>query len=311
MFPYFVAAGVTTLFLLLGVLIWMSVRNRFEKNDYEDQLGKLLEDDDVEKKVKVGPIQKWNRHWGKILKGAGFEKYKNEETSSAGRDVFALVIAIAIVVAVLTQNIFAGLGVSILLVAVSGMLIKNVSNKNSEAISKQLPGFLFALKANIQASETNERAMLKVIDNMPSPLYEDLIVVKNKLLASGSFRESLEDLQAKTASSELKFLAACMIQAAASGANLENLIDSIQNILEQRRKVADEIDRAVKSSQPAIWLASGVLPALFLASYSLDVSSRDFWFVTALSWAALVGVAVLYVAGLLLVRREVAKIRNL
>lgn len=310
-FPYVIAGGITSLLVLLGVLIFFAVKSSSQKMNYNEQLEALIQDDDEDQvQVKMGLVQKWNHYWSELFKTAGFTRYK-EENSSAGRDVLFGMIIFAVLVSLLARNPIIGVAVSIALTFGISVIVKNVSNKKSDSINYQLPGFIFALKANIQASETNERAMLKVIDSMPSPLYEDLVVVKNKLLASASFKEALESLAEKTASKDLRFLAACMIQAANSGANLESQLDSIQKVLEQRRKVADEINRAVKSAQPAIWLASVVIPGLFLASYFFDVSSRSFWFVEPISWVALIATVACYIGGMALVKKQVDGIKNL
>lgn len=308
-FPYIISGGVTVLVVLLGILIFFAVKNSSQKMNYEDQLEALIQDDE-QIVVKMGIPEKWNLYWGDLFKTAGFTRYK-EDNNAAGRDVIFGSVILAFLVALLTQNPLAGIGVSAALLIGSAVLIKNLSNKQEEKINYLLPGFIFALKANIQASETNERAMLKVIDSMPSPLYEDLVIVKNKLLASASFKESLESLAEKTSSKDLRFLAACMIQASESGANLESQLDSIQKVLEQRRKVADEVNRAVKSASPAMWLSTGVIPALFLASYFFDVSSRSFWFVEPVSWFALIATLVCYIGGMILVKRQVDAIKNL
>lgn len=309
-FPYIISGGITALVVLLGVLIWLAIKNNSQKMDYNEQLEALIQDDDDQVVTKIGLIQKWNMYWGELFKTAGFTRYK-EDNNAAGRDVVFGGIILAFLVSLLTKNPLAGIGVAVILIIGAAVLIKNLSNRQEEKINYLLPGFIFALKANIQASETNERAMLKVIDSMPSPLYEDLVIVKNKLLASASFKESLEALGEKTSSKDLRFLAACMIQASESGANLESQLDSIQKVLEQRRKVADEVNRAVKSAQPAMWLSTGVIPGLFLASYFFDVSSRSFWFVEPISWAAIIATVIFYIGGMILVKRQVDAIKNL
>ena len=102
-----------------------------------------------------------------------------------------------------------------------------------------------------------------------------------------------------------------MIQASASGANMVNQIDSIQKVLESRRQVSDEINRAVKAVQPAVWIASVTLPGLFLASYFTDSAAQNFWFVSPFSWIAIGAAVFLYVAGLMMVKQQVDKIKNM
>lgn len=313
--PVLVALVITAIVILIGVLVFQLVTKNRDNTKYEDLLNELLEDDDaviIESTSDMKPtlMQKWNKHWNDVFRGSGIARYNSNE-NKAGSDMLIVSMAIILVGSVLTKTIIVGPILAGVVIFGSSFILKTRANKKAEALNLQLPGFLFALKANIQASSTPERALLKVVDNMPSPLYEDLIVAKNKILANASFQEALEELSAKTSSKDLQFLCACMIQASSSGANMEEQLVTIQRVIESRRKVADEIEKAVKSTQPAIWLSSFVIPGLFLASYFIDRSARDFWFKDVFSWAALAVVIGLYLLGIFLVKKAVNKIRDL
>ena len=312
-FPYIVAAVMTILIVLLIVVVRLIVKRATQTVDYEAQLKDLMSDDEEEgTKIKTSLTiwDKWNRYWANLVKEAGLSRY-NETPKHAGRDVAVVIVIAAIVFSVIIKNVFLGIGVAVAIPFAISFVVRQQINKKSTALNLQLPGFIFALKAQIQASETNERAMLKVVDAMPSPLYEDLRIVKNKLNASSSFKEALEELSRKTSSKDLKFLAACMIQATTSGANLEHQLDSIQAVLEARRKVDDEINQAVQSATPAMWIASLAIPGVFLASVILDSSAREFWLTQPIAWVILAVVAVLYGVSMFLVRSQVEKIKNI
>lgn len=310
LFPILLAGVATILVVAIGLLVMFYAKRNSTDVDYDEQLEELLMDDDAPEETKITLITKWNNYWSKLFKTAGIARY-NEENSNAGRDVaFGLAFA-AVFLSVLMQNIFAGPGI-VLGVTVGGViLIKNLSNKKIEDLNYQLPGFIFALKANLQTATSNEQAMQKVIRGMPSPLYDDLKVLENVLLSGAPFAEGLEALSRKTASKDLKFLAACMIQADSSGANLVQQLDEIQKVLEARKKVEDEIKKAVKAASPAIWLSTAAIPGVLLFSYFFDPQSHNFWFSSLISWVVLLIVAVLYVASLVLVRKQVEKIKNM
>lgn len=311
LFPFIVAAVLTILLMLLGVVIYYTIKRTTQTVDFDSQLKDLMDDEDDDKpKTKTNLLEKWNRHWGNLFKEAGVARY-NDNNKSAGRDVLIVIVVAAVILSLVIRNVLLGAAIAVAIPFIISFIMKQRINKKSSALNQQLPGFIFALKAQIQASETNERAMLKVVDAMPSPLYEDLRIVKNKLLASSSFKESLEELSRKTSSKDLKFLAACMIQATSSGANLENQLDSIQKVLEARRKVDDEINQAVQSATPAMWIASLAIPGVFLGSVLLDSAAREFWLTQPLAWVILIGVAILYGISMFLVRGQVDKIKNI
>lgn len=311
-FPFIIAGVITILAVLLFFTVRLIIKRTTNTVDYESQIKELIEDEeeDENSKTNIALLHKWNRYWGEMVKGAGFSRY-NGKTETAGRDILILMIIAAVVLSLAIRNAVLGIAISIAIPFAIAFLIRYRINKKESALNQQLPGFLFALKAQLDVSNTIERSMLNVIDAMPSPLYEDLKVVKNKLNASSSFQEALEELSRKTSSKDLKFLAACMIQATSSGANLIDQLDSIQTVLEARRKVEDEINQAVQSAIPAMWIASLAIPGVFLGSVLLDDSAREFWLTQPIAWAILVGVAILYGISMFLVRGQIEKIKNI
>jgi tight adherence protein B len=307
---YLIAGGITAIIAFVVILAVLSIRGNSSKVTYDEQLRDLLSDDQEAFQTKITPITRWNNYWGKLFKEAGFARY-DTENSTAGRDVLLIGFILATVVAVIFQNFIVGPIIAAVLIGVTAALMRFRSARKADDVNDQLPGFLFALSANIQAGETPERAMLKVVDNMPSPLYDDLILVKNRILANSTFKDALQELSQKTASRDLKFLCACMIQAQASGTNLEDQIKTIQKVLEARRKLSDELNKAVRSAMPAIWVSSVVIPVAFLFTYFADPAAQAFWFVDPISWIAIGAVVVLYAVGVFLSKKLIDSIRNL
>lgn len=300
-----------TLLIAFVLTMWVRAIKNSDNKSYEQQLQDLLEDDilGVEKKPD-GLIDRWTRLWGELFEQMGWERY-DEDPKKAGKEVAIGALVVAVLGSGVTLNFFIGPVLAAVLLAAVYMVCKNIASRKSDAISDQLPGFLFALKANIQANETPERAVLKVINAMPSPLYEDLLIVRSHILSNSTFKEALEDLRLKTANRDLKFLASCMIQATASGANLEPQIETIQNVLDSRREVTDEINKAARSASPAIWASSIAIPGAFIAIFFGDPNAASFWFVNPISWALLAVIAGLWGLGVWLSRRMVTSIRNI
>lgn len=313
-FPYVLAAIVTALFVVLGILVRQLIQRNNNTVNYDEQLKELMSsefDDENENlgSTKITWVLKWNRYWGRLFKEAGITRY-NDKNNTAGRDVLLIGAVIAVIVSLAVQNIIVGPIATGVFIFVVSFIMKQRINKKSDKLNEQLPGFIFALKAQIQASSTNERAMLKVIDAMPSPLYDDLKIVRNKLLASSPFKEALEELSRKTSSRDLQFLAACMIQATTSGSNLEHQLDSIQRVLDSRRKVSSEINKAVKAAQPAMWVSTIAIPFLFIASYLQSATAREFWFNDPISYLVLIAVLALYGTSMWMVKSQIDKIKN-
>lgn len=310
LFAFLISGGVALLVGMIATIGVFAIQKNNKNSAYDRQLAELMSSDINDDRPKRNLITRWNTYWGEIFRGMGWAKY-SDPNNSAGRDVLLIGGFAALLTGLFLQNFIAGFAIGGIVIYIMSVFFKSKNNKDGDKLNAQLPGFLFALKANVQANETPERAVLKVVDNMPSPLYEDLLIVKNRILANSSFKDALEELSHKTASRDLKFLCACMIQASGTGTNLENQITVIQKVLEDRRKVSDELSKAVRSATPAIWVASVVLPAVFLATLFMDPSAKDFWFVDPLSYAALALVLLLYGGGVFLSKRMVDGIKNL
>lgn len=312
---YGIALGVGILVVLSLLFAIMKLRERSQSEKFDSQLQELIagdsDEDDLTHIDRGRNIkERWILYWQKVGKTSGLARYE-EKSNTASRDAIIFWFLITIIISVVFKNPIAGIAISTLGLYLLSVLAKGRYNKQSARIQDQLSGFLFALKANIQANETPVRAMLKVVDQMPDPLREDLIVVKQKLLANATFEESMRSLLEKTTSSELRFLATCLIQAAGTGANIESQLDTIQNILVQRKKAADELAKAIRSVQPAIYLCSVLIPGLFFGTWLISPTAKDFWFHTALSWVAFAMIVALYAVGMWLTRRMIEAIKNL
>lgn len=305
-----ISLAITALIISIVYLIYKSNKSRASTEDnYMNQLDEIISGNEPTK-TNQSVIDQWNTYWGKILGGASFVDY-DEDDNKAGRDVFFGIVIIALLVFILSRNIFVSLIVPPILAYGLIMVARTSSNNKSRELIDQLPGMLFALKSNLQAGNTNERALMEIVDSMPSPLYDDLVVARNILAANGTFQEALVEMSNKTTSRDLKFLCSCMIQASQSGASMTQQIDNIQKVLESRKEVSDKIDTAVKAVSPALWLSGLVIPAMFVVSYFLDSAAKGFWFQNLISWIGFLVVVALYITGLLLTKNQVDKVRNI
>ena len=308
--PVIVALLGTFLVGLIGYLVYMAL-SPVEENDYIDQLKEIVDDGSANDRKKENIVSKWNSYWGKLLGESEIERYALDDKEKAGREIIMLFVGVFFVSMLLLKNPVLPLAIVAVAWYVIVFYVRSASVKRTRAIEDQLSGLLFSVKSNLQAGDTNEKSLMGVVDSMPNPLREELTIGRNILLASGTFREALEAMSAGTSSNDLKFLCSCMIQAASSGASMTMQIDNIQKVLEERRRVSSEIDKAVKSVAPAMWLAGLVIPIMFVVSYFIDGAAQDFWFSTLLGWAGFGIVIALYVAGLIITKNQVDKVRNI
>lgn len=309
----FVIAGAFSLLVGLAlVTVMFYLRRNSVEVAQEEQLLDLLDyDSEVKPKRRTnGLLARWNTFWAGNFREMGWAAY-NEEHNKAGRDVALIGFAGAVILSLLFQNAFAGVFIMGTLIAGMGGFMRSRSLKKAEAIDELLSSFLSSLKAHIQAKRTDEAAFVRASEEMPSPLYEELEVPKRLLQASAGFEEAMKALRAKTASRSLSYLAACMIQASYTGTNLEDQIDVIRQELDEKRRRNGMLSTAVKEAMPAVYTATGAIPAGFIFTYVFNPNARDFWFVNPLSYPLLLLVGALYFGGVYFSRRFVTQIKNL
>lgn len=314
MLPFLIGILLTALIIISAI----SISKYMKKNDLEEnfqaQARDLLsgidgdEEEYMQGSTKVSLADRWNRGWAKTFKAAGVARYK-DNAERAGTDMLILSVTVMIALGIIFMNPIVGILAGVLTVSIIGMILRSMANKKIEKIDEQLFGFLFSFKARVQSGETNEQAFLSIVNTTKDPLFSELVEARDDIMASKGFSNSLEVLRERTPSRDLQFLASCLIQASKSGAPMEQQLEKIQDVMRSRRDVNDEIAIAMKEPQPAIWLSSAIIPALFVYSYLS--TPEEFWFVNPISWVALLAVGILYFIGMYVMRKMVDKIKNL
>lgn len=308
-------AGV--LVVLIAVIVGRKAKDKDPETKYRGQLDAILngseeydgESDGTGGAPKKSLLGKWNSSWGANL--AELSPQFSKDDSKGGMLIIAFWIAIVAIATVFLQNVLAGIAIASVILSVLFVVLKTKAARKDDVIRHQLTGFLFAMKANIGASETPERALMKVIDSMPTPLYDELLPAKNQILSNVGFAEAMENLREDTTSEDLRFLCSCMIQATATGVSLENQIDIILNAVEQKRRTTEEIAQSTKAANMSMYASGIIIPAGFIGIYILDERAREYWFVQPMSWIALAVAALIAFVGIRQARKFVAKVREL
>lgn len=302
----------TIMILAIGLLAWMYAKTPKGSTKQEQVINTIVAsfNDETYRGKKTGKIplyQRWNEYWEHSLTGT--VKRYDTIPNRAGTDViilFALIFAITLAV---SFNPFVALLVAIFGVFGLTRISVRKSMKRLEKIREQIPGFLFSLKASLQAGATVESALIDVTEYMPSPIKEELEVARNSIMANTSFSESVQKMADESTSPELQFLAACMIQATKSGSGIISQIDNIQRVMQMRREVAQEIHQAVKKAMSTIVGAFVIIPGMFLFSLTQDAS--NYYFEHPMSYLT-TGVAIIIFTGTMLkIRKSINDVKAL
>lgn len=300
-----IALVVAIFFVILGFYL----RKNEHQESLNDEIDAIIKEVDHPNKKKVSLIDQWNNFWKKLLNSGGFKRYSVDE-NHPGRDVLILSILLISIFSFVFKNVFAGLFITIMVLAFSIYYFKNRSNKKTLLITSQLSGFIFSIKANTQGRRTLDQALIKVADQMPNPLKSELTISKKQLLAGVSFSAVMEDLAARTSSPDLKFLAISMIQAYETGGSIENQLNIFQEVIESKREYSDLVNKKTVELKQSVYIAMGLIPGSFLLFYFLMPSFQEFYFKSLISWVVFLVIAAIYTLGMLFSRMLINQIEN-
>lgn len=305
----------------LSYFFYASFIKKVSKEEiYKREMESILEDDEgeyytkTEDVVKESIFDKWNNMWIENLLPFFPDRYSakyGNEPKNAGVDVIFIWAILCVTFFLLIQSIPMAILIASGVIGASAVLLRIKFGKKEGKMRDQIVSFLYALKANIQAGESPERALVKIVDNIPSPLGDELLIVKHQILSNTPFKEALISLRESTTSDDLRFLCSCMIQSSLTGSSIESQIDTIIDIVTKKKELADKISEETRSSDLSKWIAAILIPAMFVIVYVIDDSAREFWFIDPASYPIFGVVVLLYLAAFYLSNKKVKKVKEL
>lgn len=273
--------------IMVFVLIGLQVNKEKETKDFLKQLREIEKQTKGEqtKKNKIannGLFTYIKKTFGEDVAKSGLLGKDTTETQAL-QLVFIGSIIVYAVFCLMGKN----LGIGIIPMAVGLMLVRivvtNTLEEKQRLFEEQIPNFLTILKSNIQAGDTPERALINAIDETDNPLYEELKVAKELSLA-GSFRTALATLRNTTTDETLRFLCSCIEISSSIGSNLEEQIVVIEEILNNKRAIKRKLNIAIAENTPLLYVSMMIIPFIFIYTYLVNETTRNFWFHNLLSW---------------------------
>lgn len=267
------------------------------------------EDDDTKKKSDI--VRKWNRYWETRLVNsgvniAGINRY------NAGKAILVIDGFLFVFLTFFLKGVVLGaLIITVALTALTALVLGFKANKKQETLSGQVPAFLSALRA---ANETNgaiRPALLQAIATTPDELHDELKPVEDQITAGSSVKQAIAEFYDKTTIDELRFLMACIMLVCDVGKDLTEELEIISDVVDKRMEVSRHLKTAVSSIMPTVWVATIMLPGLFLYTYIAQPISRQFWFHGFLSWIVLFVIIGLYALGMWTCKHLIDKIKAL
>ncbi len=315
--------GLTVFFFVLGVARVLSPQNSREAlNSLIDQL-KESEIALDRKDSNLPAPNTWSGLWYKMAAEGG-QQIKNPSQPGLLAMGFAL-IGFGIGFFIWPGNLIGGIsngGPNYIAMAGGGILISAVGpvilwmmytfqrNARLKAIDKQLPNLLSGLRANLQANLTPQQAIVNQAKEFPAPLGVELRQMTDEMSLGLALDQSLQNFADRSKSRELKFLVSAIRIAISSGADLDPLVATIQDIVVQRTRIANHLATAISRAQPALWVTGIMVPAAFIWSFYSSETNQAFWMSFPLGLIMMALVAFFYGLALVVANMQVRKIKN-
>lgn len=286
--PY-VGTGIFALimFSLFVYILTIKLKEKREEREFEKQV-RFSIDPEVEYNEEPSFLTRALNALPNLLVKA---KIFNENVSVEiiRRKILLYGSAVFVIATLFTRNPLGGLLPVFFLYAGTYVFANYKISKTRNLMNEQIPAFVSVFKANIQANQHSQNAMINAINNTASPLYDELARPKS-IMEAGDFRPGIVALRMNTENETLRQMASCIELASSSGSNIEEQIEIIESIIKTKQSLERKKKLGVNENKPLFFVASLMVPIAFFGSYFISDMHREYWFTTAFSYAVIVGV---------------------
>lgn len=302
--------------LLAGIAVFAVVMGLFANNKkliHERQMNELIENltkSEIESDRQESDLpnpKSWAGYWYRLGAAAGIEQVSTSRLGAMAAGIAAVTFFIGAFA--WPRDVLVGLAFAVGSLGVFRMVLSRRGNKRLIKIDNQLPALLAGMRANLSANMTPQQAILSQVGEIPAPLGEELFTLKADLDVNIPLDVALDNFAKRVPSRELHFLASSMRIAISQGANLDDLLKTLQGILTDRAKIRDKLATAVAQAQPAVIITVLAIPLGLLFSYTTDERNRQFW----MSLPGLIAfgvIGVFYAAALWMSNKQIQKVKD-
>lgn len=290
MIPY-IGAGVVAVVLISLFIYLLTVQIRDKRNEvnFNKQLDFSINPED-EQEEKESFLKEKMRTLPELLIKA---KMVNESTrvEDIQKRIFLIGSIIFLFATLITRNPLGGLIPLVFIYAGVTVFAMFKISKIKGLMNEQIPAFISTFKANIQANQHAQNAMINAIDNTASPLYDEL-ARSRAIMEAGDFRPGIIALRMNTQNETLRQMASCIELASVSGSNIEEQIEIIEDIIKSKQIIERKKRLGVNENKPLFYIAALMIPASFVGTYLISDLHKDYWFSTPTSYLILLGILI-------------------
>lgn len=284
----------TAIFLIImSVLLIYFIRSIISKNRNDEKFYKQLEQNlnpTNEIEVKESRFAKATKKLPELMIKAEIVD-KNKPIADLQRRMTLILALLFTMFTFFFRNPMGGFLITALIyMGIQSFALYRISKKRN-IMNEQIPAFVSTFKANIQANQHAQNAMIRAIDSTASPLYDELAHAKS-IMEAGDFRPGIIALRRSTDNETLRQMASCIELASSSGSNIEPQIEIIEEIIKDKQIMERKKKLGVNENKPLFIVAGLFVPVSFIGSYIMSEMHREFWFKSILSWLILIGIII-------------------
>jgi tight adherence protein B len=190
--------------------------------------------------------------------------------------------------------------------AAPNWLLLRLARGRRQRFTGQLPDLLLLVAGSLRAGAGLTVALRQVSLEMAAPAGQEIDLVLREQRLGSSLDQALTGLERRMGGDELRLFTAAMRIASDTGGNLAETLERLAESIRQRLAIEAKIQALTSQGRLQGWIMAALPVAVALALFVLEPEAMEPLVATWQGWVVLLGVAVLELAGLLMIRRIMA-----
>lgn len=298
---------------MLTLAVWRTLKRPPEGEAFDKALETITTGSEIAPTTSAlmassGNEKKWS--WGRWwLEGAEQTGREPQDPGSPGRVMGVVTLVMLLFGVFVFPGGFAGIIVPAVGILGIRLWMMIEQAKRKLAMEKQLPLMLSSLRSNIHAGVTIQVALMKVSEDLPAPLGEEIRRVRDEVNVAVPLETALQRMSERVGSRLVQFLVSSIGIAIRSGSDIVPQLITIEDIVRQRARIAGKIRSAVALAKPTSYLAIAAPPLMFLYMALTQKGYVEF-FLTNGILVGLVGLF-LYIVGAVTIQFMVSNVEKI
>ncbi len=195
---------------------------------------------------------------------------------------------------------------AVLALAAPNWLLLRLARRRRQRFTAQLPDLLLLVAGSLRAGAGLTLALRQVSLEIASPAGQEIDLVLREQRLGSSLDQALTGLERRMGGDELRLFTAAIRIASDTGGNLAETLERLADSIRQRLAIEAKIEALTSQGRLQGWIMAALPVAVALALFVLEPEAMEPLVATWQGWLVLAGVAVLELAGLLMIRRIMA-----